>query len=181
MENWLKKSVLLSIFLTTMSAYADKRVVEFVDDGTLSTTGKRMHVCADGFMSGIHEKKNDLLCALEDLAPEVILPDFPSPDPLPNYNPMMDDYKTKREGMHACPLGMAMVGIHVKDNVLKCRRPRDDYFGFVGILVQQSEFVHLPPTSQFLRFGMHACPVGYVMTGVHIKGNLLLCTPFLRD
>jgi hypothetical protein len=141
---------------------------EYVDDNTVLpltfTVGDmRMHTCPTGFMSGFHERKNDLLC-------------------LHKYNGLthyaaMDDYSTMRLGMHACAPGSAMVGIHVRNNVLKCASTGPQYIGWPSSskIDTNSEFVSYGGAGT-LRYGMHACPEGWVMTGVHVIGNRFLCS-----
>lgn len=142
---------------------------EYVDDNTnLPTTfivgDMTMHTCPSGFMSGFHKSKNDLLC-------------------LHKYGNLtrssaIDDHITNRLGMHACSPGSAMVGIHVDNNVLKCGSP-----GIPGApgwpygsrIDTNSEFVSYGGAGT-LRYGMHACPEGWVMTGIHVVGNRFLCS-----
>lgn len=136
--------VLLGIFSTQASA-----ALEFVDDATASTFGKSMHICGVGLMSGLHVVNNELLCNI-----------------VARNNPGFDDTNTARSGMHACPLGTAMMGAHIGDNVLKCGIP------LAGSLLVSTEY----QDSGTVRAGMHACPDGWVMTGVHAGNNVFLCT-----
>lgn len=148
---FIKKSILCltATFLIATQAYGFS---EHIDDNTLSTTGKKMHVCNTGYMSGIHVHHNDLLCATDS--------------PIAGF----DDYNTKRADMHACPQGSIMIGIHVDDNVLKC-----SYISPQARTYPEYEIISLSTSPNIIRFGMHACPVGYVMTGVHVRSNVLLC------
>jgi hypothetical protein len=64
--------------------------------------------------------------------------------------------------MHCCPAGMAMVGVHVADNVFKCAQ------------------LTAPRGNQLLdvdtsRNGMRACPSGSVMVGLHVHNDQLAC------
>lgn len=79
------------------------------------------------------------------------------------------DNGTARQGMHACPLGMYMTGLHVNNNLLLCESLGQGY--------NAAEERVDKTTSDF---GMHACPQGFAMTGIHVNQNLLLCAP-LRD
>lgn len=154
------KALVQCLFLSALSLSAHSQFTdtkqEYVDDNTLATAGKIMHVCPSGYMSGFHEKKNDLLCFRQG-APSYVNSGF------------VDDYNTLRFGMHACPLGMAMVGIHVKDNVLKCAQLHN------SLVVQYSEYLNYDGGPN-LRYNMHACPEGWVMTGIHVKKNIFLCS-----
>src|SRR5271165_2898633 len=76
------------------------------------------------------------------------------------------DYTTARQGMHACPVGLYMTGIHVGNNIFLCNQ--------IGRGYQISE--EIVDTST-VDFGMHACPSGKVMTGFHESENRLLCAP----
>lgn len=63
--------------------------------------------------------------------------------------------------MHCCPPGSAMIGVHVKNNVFKCK-PLALFF---PPRLDQSTF----------RNGMHACPQGEIMVGLHANLNRLAC------
>lgn len=142
--------VFTSLLVFSLSASG---AIEYVDEDTLSSSGKIMHICGVGLMTGLHVKHNDLLCT-----------------GVSREYPGLDDFSTSRHGMHACPLGTAMMGIHVKDNVLKCSIPTH------GTLELGTEHVD----SSTERSNMKACPSGYVMTGVHVKHNDVLCTEYLE-
>jgi hypothetical protein len=79
------------------------------------------------------------------------------------------DRGTARQGMHACPVGMYMTGIHVGNNWLLCESISPGY----------AESEEHPDTTT-VDFNMHVCPSGTAMTGIHVGNNLLLCAP-LRD
>jgi hypothetical protein len=76
------------------------------------------------------------------------------------------DRGTARHGMHACPEGMYMTGIHVGSNLLLCAK-----------LGQGYEASEEHPDTTTVDFSMHACPSGTVMTGIHVDRNILLCAP----
>jgi hypothetical protein len=77
-----------------------------------------------------------------------------------------DGPTTARQGMHACPIGFYMTGIHVANNILLCNNIPPPY--------QASDEV---VDSSTVWNGMHTCPDGKVMTGFHEGRNLLLCVP----
>lgn len=129
---------------------------EHVDDKTLSVTGKTMHVCDRGAMSGIHIDKNDLLCVEFGY---VTNPNMYSSSI--DVNQQIDPFGTR-----VCPSGYAMVGIHEKDNVIKCAPV---YFGNFT-----SEFMD-PKDNRTIRFGMHACPAGSYMAGWQKRYHNLIC------
>ncbi|EWH10764.1 hypothetical protein DS2_06926 [Catenovulum agarivorans DS-2] len=90
------------IALTTLATFLSQ-AVEIVDRNTDSTSGKQMHICGVGVMSGLNVNKNRLLC-------NVVVREMPS----------LDDYSNSRLGMHVCSLGTEMLGIHVNDNEFLC-------------------------------------------------------------
>ena len=135
---------------------------EYVDDNTNITINfQKMHTCPIGFMSGFHEHKNDLLC-------------FSNYGSVWRVGDGTDNFITRRSGMHACGLGTAMVGIHVRDDVLRCSTPEGG-----RRIDTNSEFVSFGGAGT-LRYGMHACPEGWVMTGIHVVGNRFLCSLITR-
>jgi len=75
----------------------------------------------------------------------------------------IEDDGTPRNGMHSCPLGSFISGVHASRNILLCT---------TGSLDSSSEFVDHGTQSH----GMHACPEGFVMTGLHEGKNQLACT-----
>ena len=104
-------------------------------------------------MRGVHVDDNQLLCRKVNQGAEDCFLDFP----------------TQRQGMHACPSGTYMRGIHAGNNVLTCcydrTRGYSELFG---------EFVDGGHQEQ----NMHACPLRAAdtyMTGIHVGQNRLLC------
>jgi hypothetical protein len=75
------------------------------------------------------------------------------------------DQGTQRNGMHSCPVGMFVTGVHVERNKLLCA---DGYGNY------SQETIDRNTQSQ----GMHACPRGLAVTGIHAGKNLLACAPF---
>ena len=67
-------------------------------------------------------------------------------------------------GMHCCPVGWAMVGIHVGDNIFSCRE---------AISNPQHEYCYVDRGT--VRDGMHACGEGYYMKGANIGQNTFTC------
>ncbi len=145
-HNTKTMSIVASLLMCSISIHANADVI---DDNTQATSGITMHICGVGLMSGLHVGKNDFLCNI-----------------VARENPGIDDTRTQRSGMHACPTGLAMMGFHEGKNVLKCTIPTN------GSLLTYTEY--LDTGTQ--RNGMHACPDGWVMTGVHVKKNDFLCT-----
>lgn len=72
-------------------------------------------------------------------------------------------YKTVCNGMHCCPIGYAMVGIHAGDNVFACRQA----------MVDSSHEVCTTQTT--VRQGMKACLDGYYMRGANLGSNTFTC------
>jgi hypothetical protein len=153
---------------------ADLQANEYQDPppnsaGPTSITG--MHGC-DGphLMSGIHVGNNLLLC-------------LGNPASLANDVKRRTDYGNVTTinldgggilGMHTCNLTQnqnsggngpeAMKGIHVGSNILLC----------VPIPIDLAT-LHGDTTTAPVRGGMHACPPGEVMVGIHVDRNVLAC------
>ena len=64
--------------------------------------------------------------------------------------------------MHCCPVGMAMIGAHLADNVFKCAQLTDPHG-------TQFLDIHTSPN------GLHTCPSGSVMVGLHVSNDQLAC------
>lgn len=71
-------------------------------------------------------------------------------------------------GMHACPIGMYMTGVHLNSNSFLCMT-------FAGRTY--ADFQEIVDTGT-IQLGMHNCPNNYAMTGLHAGSNLLTCAPF---
>jgi hypothetical protein len=76
------------------------------------------------------------------------------------------DRNTQRHGIHSCPPGLFVVGVHVDNNMLLC----GDVF---GTYLSTNEIIDTSTVVQ----GMHSCPEGMAMTGLHVERNLLGCAP----
>jgi hypothetical protein len=72
------------------------------------------------------------------------------------------DHGTQCNGMHCCPAGYAMMGVHGNNNDLLCYP-----VGAAG------DTCHVDNGTQ--RHGMHACPQGQYLRGVHEGQNKLTC------
>ncbi len=77
-------------------------------------------------------------------------------------------YRTIRNGMQACPVGMYMTGIHIENGYALCK-------SFPGETYTASQEVINGST---VMFGMRNCPAGRAMTGVHIDSSRVMCAPF---
>lgn len=73
------------------------------------------------------------------------------------------DYGNQCNGMHCCPTGKSMAGIHVGRNTMICR----------DMIDPANEVCFVDTGTQ--RAGMHACPTGSYMRGVHVDQNRLTC------
>src|SRR5689334_9525654 len=73
------------------------------------------------------------------------------------------DSGTARNGMHSCPVGTWVVGIHVGNNLLLCSSAFGGYPAGSEIIDQYG-----------YDFG-RSCPDGMAMTGFHQANNLLAC------
>lgn len=81
------------------------------------------------------------------------------------------DRNTQRNGMHSCPPGQFVVGVHVRDNLLLCSTEYGSYRS-------QDERVYpiRDDVERNLVQGMHAC-AGGAMTGLHVQDNKIACAP----
>ncbi len=78
--------------------------------------------------------------------------------------------RTIRQGMHSCPVGTFVTGIHVDGKMLLCSDS-------IGSYSERDERVNY----HNIRQGMHACPEGSAMTGVHVDRRLLSCAPVPKE
>jgi len=79
------------------------------------------------------------------------------------------DRDTQRNGMHSCPPGFFVIGVHVETNLLLCSREFGGYSSWEEIIDRSTQVQ-----------SMHACPEGMAMTGLHVGRNLLACAPVAR-
>jgi hypothetical protein len=98
--------------------------------------------------------------------------------PNPSAGPLTDAFRdrcdrnphvTQRAGMHACPIGQYMTGIHASSNSFLCMTfPGHSYQAFQEISDTKTQVN-----------GMHGCPTNFAMTGLYNSGaGTLLCAPF---
>ena len=86
------------------------------------------------------------------------------------------DRGTQRNGMHSCPTGQFVVGVHVDKNWLQCSgefgsySPSDEIIDRTTIRRRRNQVQ-----------GMHTCPVGMAMTGLHVTEERLACAPVSRS
>ncbi len=68
--------------------------------------------------------------------------------------------------MHVCPIGFAIGGANLNQNIFLCRR-----------VVQpgKEQYVTSLEDTNTVRGDMHACPIGMYMRGIRVDKNLLLC------
>jgi cephalosporin-C deacetylase-like acetyl esterase len=77
------------------------------------------------------------------------------------------DYGTQENGMHVCPDGWGMIGIHDANNQFLCAKvPSAD------ISCRVDPALGANPTQ---RDGIHACPTGFYMQGAHVGDNRFTC------
>ncbi len=83
-----------------------------------------------------------------------------------------DEPVTVVNGMHACPYGFLVTGVHVDRNLLLCT----GYFGDFLNFPVRADF-GITPTNQFPFDGtsMHWCEPGGIVAGVHVAGNGFNC------
>lgn len=100
----------------------------------------------------------------------------------PGFGVEIVDRNTQRHGMHSCPVGMFVTGVHVGENKLLCA-------GGFGVYSEIDEIVDTS-TDQAYRIRtktdlglivwggeenrqFHTCPRGWAVTGIHVGRNLL--------
>lgn len=138
------------------------RRYQLVEGGDYQESG--MIACSPGYaMAGFDEENNNLLCRR-------VMPEGEE-----TFIETSVDSGTVRLGMHACPQGTYMRGVHIEDNRYLCSwdsRHRPEY---------QREFEDRGSQDE----GMHACPRvgGYptYMTGLHADENRFLCGEHYRQ
>jgi hypothetical protein len=110
------------------------------------------------------------------LTPDIVpVADSPTPvpptltlvPPLPNEEYV--DTGTQEQGMHACPVGFAIAGVHLESNLFLCRRVV--HYGDENYVMT---IFDAGPGTQ--RADMHACPDGTYMRGLRADQNNLLCS-----
>lgn len=79
------------------------------------------------------------------------------------------DRGTVRNGMHSCPWGMFVTGVHIANNELLCADGYGDY---------SQEIVDGDDERPTVCNSMHCCPEGMAVTGIHARKNLLSCARF---
>ena len=77
------------------------------------------------------------------------------------------DYGTQENGMHVCPDGWGMIGIHESSNQFLCAKiPSSN----INCRVDPA-----PGANPTQRSGMHACPAGFYMQGAQVADNRFTC------
>jgi hypothetical protein len=74
----------------------------------------------------------------------------------------ISDKGTQSNGMHSCPLGRFVTGVHVDRNQLLCADGYGNYTAGLEIVDGDDE----PPTR---RDNMHSCPDGRAVTSIHVE------------
>jgi hypothetical protein len=141
---------------STAEASSDLTVGAAIYDGGNQCTvgGARMHCCPPGqAMIGAQVSRNIFKCA-----------------PVPLTAIPFLDISTQRDGMHACQPGAVMVGLQAANNQLACQFTAQAIGNEVVDIGTQDTDVRRPAN-------MHVCPEfnGFVMAGIHVGQNLLLC------
>ncbi|MGZ5483170.1 MAG: hypothetical protein ACXWID_14435, partial [Pyrinomonadaceae bacterium] len=85
------------------------------------------------------------------------------------------DRDTQRHGMHSCPPGQFVIGVHVRQNLLLCSQS----FGTYDLDDEIIDSGGDGSRGTQVR-GMHACPDGMAITGLHVRDNKFLCAPVER-
>ena len=93
------------------------------------------------------------------------------------------DRNTQRHGMHCCPLGMFVTGVHVGENKLLCAGGFGVYSEIDEIVdtsTRQTRRIRTMPWHSGGELGwrysdreFHTCPIGWAVTGIHVGRNLL--------
>lgn len=129
----------------------------FVDISTVREAGGvQMRSCPDTPVAGIHVSRNLLLCGSGSSS---------------GNGPYLDT-STQRHGMHSCPQGQFITGIHVRNNLLRCSTAFGTYPASSEIVDSRNENYR-----GIQQQGMHACAQGMAMTGIDVRNNALACAP----
>ena len=162
--------IFLSIYMIASAFGGQAIACEFMDTGTEKRifvnfidveSDLDIHMCKGGtFMVGVDVGENRFLC--EDSIGFMGSTYAPS-DLEPNYA-LGRQVRYESHGMAACPVDMAMVGLHVSQNVLLC-----------APCTALDETQELFVDADTVRLGMHVCPEDSVMVGILAGRDLLLC------
>ncbi len=87
------------------------------------------------------------------------------------------DYATQRNGMHSCPVGTFVVGVHLARNELLCSSSFGSYQSSDEVTDNSTQMTGWHPDGEAT---MHGCPAGMAVTGVY-GGDLLNCAPLSRS
>jgi hypothetical protein len=82
---------------------------------------------------------------------------------------------TQLNGMHTCPPGFLVAGVHVAQNLLLCTGPLEYALDFPA---RQSWGVRTDNQFAFDGGSMHWCGTGSAVRGVHVDGNGFNCQSF---
>lgn len=123
-----------------------------------ATQRNGMHSCPVGtFVVGVHLERNELLCSSNFGGYEAV-------DEVTDNSTQMTGWHPDGDGtMHGCPAGMGVTGVYGGD-LLNCAP------------LSRSPSLFVDKNTQIM--GMHACPEGTVMAGLHASRNWLLCGTF---
>lgn len=130
------------------------------------TQRNEMHSCgtptdpAGEFVTGVHVKKNWLLCSDEFDTPRV--------GGTENFRNKTELWQIEDRFVPIlqCLPGSAVTGIHVDRKALACAPI---------IPPITMPLTYFPDRGVTQREGMHACPKGYPLAGINVKENILLC------
>ncbi len=94
------------------------------------------------------------------------------------YDPPPGGQTTVCNGMHCCPSGYTMAGIHVGDNVLRCR--------FAGGMNINQCYLDGPSQPTYTvqtvnGTAVHTCANSYAMVGINVSANLFTCCPYTEN
>ncbi|MGH7543937.1 MAG: hypothetical protein ACREK7_08345 [Gemmatimonadota bacterium] len=87
------------------------------------------------------------------------------------------DHATQRNGMHSCPVGTFVTGVHLERNQLLCSSGFGGYQNADEVVDHDTQMTGWHPDGDAT---MHGCPAGMVVTGVY-GGELLNCAPLSRS
>lgn len=87
------------------------------------------------------------------------------------------DRATQRNGMHSCPVGAFVMGVHLERNELLCSSSFGGYQATDEVVDNSTQMTGWHPDGDGT---MHGCPAGMAVTGVY-GGNLLNCAPLSRS
>jgi hypothetical protein len=165
-----KAAIVVAILALSVTIALADETLDGPSDGAASTGGKQatvrqgMHACPEGrYVTGVQDAKNLFLCSTFPGASYVAIINE-------HIEPFFGTIPHSEQGMHACPKGSVMSGLHTSTNQLLCVPSPLDPLGNDPSVVR---VIDQPPGTK--RSNMHTCPLGRPMAGIQVARMQVLC------